>query len=346
MKNTFYRILYFIRIWLVQNLKGATHPNESGCLLRIPDANADQYLCGRTKFCSWCRRQRCNAKRVKHPCLNRNCSHVSHAQSLYPSSQAHFHFTAQRVTLLIWQAGKRFLSVKGSAVWIYDFKGTNFKVVIQYHWYNPKDSRDLIDIYLSNWVKRCRWQRWHTLPLWYVFTFIYFLHIFGKPSKLQYPKTIKTKVSSQSRLRICRPHGCNTTLWSHESSAAGGDCKPEIRNGSIYEMNSWIRNVSSKVLAFQTRVFPYDFFFRKDGEALDVAIIFLSQENDNEEEVGTAVKFHWLEHFFSHYCTFELSFFLPQGTWVKVARSHEQDKRPWADSFHMLFTGHSWRREF
>ena len=36
-----------------------------------------------------------------------------------------------------------------------------------------------------------------------------------------------TKVSSQSRLRICWPHGCNTTLWSHESSAAGGDCKPE-----------------------------------------------------------------------------------------------------------------------
>lgn len=42
---------------------------------------------------------------------------------------------------------------------------------------------------------------------------------------LQYPKT---QVSSQSRLRICWPHGCNTTLWSHESSAAGGDCKPEI----------------------------------------------------------------------------------------------------------------------
>lgn len=334
--NTFYRILYFIRIWLVQNLKGATHPNESSCLLRIPDANADQYLCGRTKFCSWCRRQRCNAKRVKpfkHPCLNRS-SHVSHAQSLYPSSQAHFHFTAQRVTLLIWQAGKRFLSVKGSAVWIYDFKGTNFKVVIQYHWYNPKDSRDLIYIYLSNWVKRCRWQRWHTLPLWYVFTFIYFLHIFGKPSKLQYPKT---KVSSQSRLRICRPHGCNTTLWSHESSAAGGDCKPEIRNDQYMK---WIHEFET----YHQRCLPFKReFSEKTAKLLIFQLYFCLRRmtmKTRSEQLWSSIDLN------ISFQTTALSFFLPQGTWVKVARSHEQDKRPWADSFHMLFTGHSWRREF
>lgn len=179
---------------------------------------------------------------------------------------------------------------------------SKIKVVIQYHWYNPKDSRDLIYIYLSNWLKRCRWQRWHTLPLWYVFTFIYFLHIFGKPSKLQYPKTIKTKVSSQSRLRICRPHGCNTTLWSHESSAAGGDCKPEIR-----KINIWNEFKTYHVWWFfvQKRPVSGEWQWRGGRNSCEV--------NDLN------ISFHTT-------ALTALSFFLPQGTWVKVARNI---KKPW-----------------
>ena len=99
----------------------------------------------------------------------------------------------------------------------------------------------------------------------------------------------------------------------------------EIANPRVsFKINIW--NEFEKFETYHQRCLPFKREFSEKTAKLLIFQLYFCLRRMTMKRRSEQLWSEWLEHFFSNYCTFELSFFLPQGTWVKVARNI---KKPW-----------------